>query len=87
MNTIQAEDEERERESHGHPNIFQLIELLQKEQATTDAIRIQLSAGGKRKLKKKKYQVIDRRLIRLKQRLVASQMTVISDGVRRRRDE
>ena len=63
--------------NHGHPNIFQLIELLQKEQATTEATRIQLSAGGKRKLKKKKYQVIDRRLMRLKQRLVASEMTVM----------
>ena len=41
--------------NHAHPNIYQLIDLLQKTQANTEANQIQIRAGGKQRPQQKKY--------------------------------
>jgi hypothetical protein len=52
--------------NHAHPNIFVLIELLQKTQANTEANQIQISVGGTQRHRFKKYRNIDNRLTTLK---------------------
>ena len=61
---------------HAHPNIYQLIELLKKTQANTEANQIQISAGATTRPKQKKYRNIDNRFATLKNRFLDQQMTV-----------
>ncbi|KAK3088597.1 hypothetical protein FSP39_021128, partial [Pinctada imbricata] len=63
--------------THGHPNIFTVVDLLQKEQAVTEAHRVQISAGGTRKLQRKKYKRIDARLTTLKRRFIAGNIRLM----------
>ncbi|XP_071154896.1 uncharacterized protein, partial [Mytilus edulis] len=62
---------------HPHPNIFNLVKLLKKQQAAIEVRLIQYSAGGKRRQRKRKYIEIDTRLADLKQRLQDNSMTPV----------
>ena len=54
---------------HPHPNIYNLIKLIQSQQSATEIRLIQYAAGGKRIQRKRKYIQIDNRLATLKERL------------------
>ena len=54
---------------HPHPNIYNLIKLIQSQQSATEIRLIQYAAGGKRIQRKRKYVQIDNRLATLKERL------------------
>lgn len=60
-----------------HPNIYVLVQMLQKEQATNEAKMIQLSAGGKPRSKRRKYRNLDSQLQHLKDRFRAGQLDVV----------
>jgi hypothetical protein len=62
--------------NHAHPNIFVLIELLQKTQANTEANQMQISAGGTQRPRLKKYRNIDNRQSTLKHRFLQAELTV-----------
>jgi len=61
--------------NHPHPNIYVLIQLLQKEQNATEAKQIQLAAGGSQRPRSRKYREIDHRIARLKEKLQDHQIT------------
>jgi hypothetical protein len=60
--------------NHAHPNIFFLIDLLQKTQNSTEANQTQISAGGTQRPKLKKYRNIDNRLTTLKHRFLQAEL-------------
>jgi hypothetical protein len=53
---------------HAHPNIYQIIEVLQNTQAVAECTIIQYGAGGARPPKRRRYRVMDTRLQLLKDR-------------------
>ena len=59
-----------------HPNLYIIIELLQKTQASNEIRLIQYAAGGKRKTRKLKYRMLDARLQQQKQRLTQGEVDV-----------
>ena len=56
---------------HDHPNLFQLITLLQKEDSVAEFKILQLQSGGLPVTKRNKWQRQDRRIKRLKDKFVA----------------
>ena len=60
---------------HPHPNIYNLIKLIQSQQSATEIRLIQYAAGGKRIQRKRKYVQIDNRLATLKERLTNGAIT------------
>jgi len=60
-----------------HPNIYSLLRLLQRIQASNEARQIQLRAGGKQRPRDRKYRQLDARLCRLKERLTDGQSNII----------
>jgi len=62
---------------HSHPNIYKLITILQRQQASTEIKIIQYAAGGKRVPRKRKYVEIDDRLDTLKDRLQNDLISVV----------
>ena len=59
-----------------HPNLFQLITLLQKEEAVTEFKILQLQAGGPEMQKRAKWQRMDKRIKRLQEKFVAGQLSI-----------
>ena len=58
-----------------HPNVFRFIELIKEEQAYSEnQIRL-LQAGGPIPRSRPKYRQVTERLVRLKDRLVAGEIT------------
>jgi len=62
--------------THSHPNIFISITTLKKEQAAIEAKIIQIGAGGKQPPRKKKYRLLNSRLVNLKEKLSNGQLTL-----------
>ena len=63
---------------HAHPNIYQIIEVLQNIQAlVTECTIIQYAAGGARPPKRRRYRVIDTRLQLLKDRYQQGLINVV----------
>lgn len=54
--------------THAQPNIFSIVQLLQKLQATNEAKLIQLVGVGKKRAKRRRYRQIDSCLAQLKYR-------------------
>ncbi|XP_071145035.1 uncharacterized protein [Mytilus edulis] len=52
-----------------HPNIFEIINVLKKEQAANEVKKVQYAAGGKMRGKAKKYREIEERFATLKESL------------------
>ena len=62
---------------HPHPNIYEIIKILQTTQAMTEITIIHFAAGGTRPMKRRKYRTIDNQLRRLKDRLYQGDMEVM----------
>ncbi|XP_076094650.1 uncharacterized protein LOC143065150 [Mytilus galloprovincialis] len=60
-----------------HPNIYKLIELLQRQEAASRCQMLQYAAGGKRINRKRKYREIETSLGNLKQRHANREMTTV----------
>jgi len=60
-----------------HPNIYSLLRLLQRIQASNEVRLVQLRAGGKQRPRERKYRQLDDRLRLLKQRLTDGQYNVL----------
>lgn len=60
-----------------HPNIFNMVKLLQHEEAVHACTLLQYQAGGKRVPRKRKYREIDSRLTTLKTRLQNQELTPV----------
>ena len=61
---------------HAHPNIYEIVDLLQTTQAMTEITVVQYSAGGARPPKRPVYRRIDSKLQQLKDRYRQGLMTV-----------
>lgn len=62
---------------HSHPNLYTLIDIIRKEQATNEVKLIQHANGGKQRPRKRLYREIDQRLGTLKQRLTDGEIDII----------
>ena len=60
--------QDQEERSPSHPNIYQIIEVLQNTQAVAECTIIQYEAGGARPPQRRRYIVMDTRLQLLKDR-------------------
>ena len=59
-----------------HPNIYQLLELITKEQATTEVLLVQLEAGSQPPQRKRKYVALDQRLDQVTQQYINGEKTI-----------
>ena len=57
------------------PNIYQLVDVIKGEQALTNLAAVQLDAGSQPPRKRRKYNVVDRRLKLLKEAYVGGEKT------------
>lgn len=55
-----------------HPNLFEIINILKKEQAANEVKLLQLEGGAQPPSKKRKYKIIDDRLSSLKRQLASN---------------
>ena len=62
---------------HSHPNIYVILELFRKEQATNEVKIIQHANGGKQRPRKRVYRRLDHNLGMLKHRLTIGEINVI----------
>ncbi|XP_064596789.1 uncharacterized protein LOC135463460 [Liolophura sinensis] len=60
-----------------HPNLFEFIRIIQREQTLTDLKISQLQAGGRFPPKRRKYRTQDEKLQRLKEQLQGEQLTLV----------
>lgn len=63
---------------HCHPNIYTLIDLVQKEQAANEAKLFQHANGGKQRPRKRVYREREQMLIRLKHQLRTGDMDIMT---------
>ncbi|XP_063442112.1 uncharacterized protein LOC134722421 [Mytilus trossulus] len=59
----------KKRVKTAHPNIFEIINVLKKEQAANEVKKVQYAAGGKMRGKAKKYRELEERFATLKESL------------------
>lgn len=62
---------------HAHPNIFTVIELFQKVEASSAIKMLQFAAGGARPIKRRRYRALNSRLAALKTSLGNGEMEVV----------
>lgn len=65
---------------HSHPNLYKLINILQRQQAFTEIMIIQYAAGGKHDPHKRRYVETDDKLDTLEYRIQDDFISVVECG-------